>query len=378
MTPEDRLRAALSDDGSGSPPPEAWDAIQHRIRHRRPRPSWWRRWPAAVIALVALAGTGAGVGVALAPAGHGNRVQVVSPTTVATTPPTGVTATTNAGPPTTVAGPPVISPPVISPPGTTPASPPTTVTGIPLSEVDWAAVVAPQLDCGSYPTGGEVPVTVVQVSDVQPAGAGPEALVLARCNPGAGDPPDGLYAFRDAISRTTATLAQILMATGRQTQETGFTVNGSTISMSVSGYSSPSVPQCCANVHYSATWAWTAGRFVGHPPGATGPVPLDVTVTANPPSAAVGQTVTYLIAVTNTGTEAVTDAQLYLVPTASGDQPSTCTTSQACSLGTLAPGATVHRTVTVKVTARPDGASAAVYGVLPSGTIGATAAVQLG
>jgi hypothetical protein len=75
--------------------------------------------------------------------------------------------------------------------------------GVALQRVDWSRAAA--LDCGSTDQG-PVATTVVQVAYPSPAPDKTVAVVLVRCDAGAGTPPTSVLVFDQATSTTAAHL----------------------------------------------------------------------------------------------------------------------------------------------------------------------------
>jgi hypothetical protein len=178
-----------------------------------------------------------------------------------------------------------------------------------------------------------------------------------------------LYAFDSATSSTSAHLAQVLIDPGRRTVETSFELVGSAVASRIAAYSSWKVANCCPDLHYRATWGWQDGHYVASPAKAVGPIPLTISVSADPTAAHAGQIVTYTVKITNGGTQRITSAWWWVALSSTNDHPSRCAT--LCQLGDLAPGAPAKLSFTIKMTDtdKPLTATVGVNGVLPSGTI---------
>jgi hypothetical protein len=87
---------------------------------------------------------------------------------------------------------------------------------------------------------------------------------MVECNSGAGTPPVELLVYDRASSPHAPHLAQTLIATSSQYQAARFTASGATLTIAVNGFSSPTVPNCCPDVHRTLTWHWTGS---GYQPG---------------------------------------------------------------------------------------------------------------
>jgi uncharacterized repeat protein (TIGR01451 family) len=219
-------------------------------------------------------------------------------------------------------------------------------TSFPLRRVDWSHVVAVQLGCGQFPA------TVFQLDYVQPAEGTSEALVLAHCQTGASFWPLGFYAYDSASSPHVAHLVQILIDPDRDTQGHSFAATRSGITMTLSAFSSLMVPNCCPDLHFAVHWAWKGGRYAGTPAGIVGQVPIAVRAILSSSKVSVGQTVTFTVKVTNTGSSPLTHTVVNGVTLTSGtgiDQP-TCGTAPECTIGTLRPATTATVTIQAKVT----------------------------
>jgi hypothetical protein len=88
-----------------------------------------------------------------------------------------------------------------------------------------------------------------------------DAVVLVRCNAGAGDPPVGLYAFDGTSSPSNPRLMATLMSTDMDRQANTFTITGTTVSIDAYGKSSSSVPDCCPDEKFRMTWRWHGSNY---------------------------------------------------------------------------------------------------------------------
>jgi len=179
--------------------------------------------------------------------------------------PLALAAQSNPGTRVTVSPPPTTSRPIGQPttaPPTTPtpatAGPTTTASpGVPLTSVHWSSVAYPIAvpDCHGFTP----PVVVVQVAYPVPAPSVHLAAVMVRCNVGAGTPWVAFYIYDRAIGVTTPHLAATLLGRTDDWQASAFTVHGPDLSMTVDGFSSTSVANCCPDVHTTLVWQWTGG-----------------------------------------------------------------------------------------------------------------------
>jgi hypothetical protein len=128
--------------------------------------------------------------------------------------------------------------------------------------VSWASVSYP-FGCGST-LQGPVGYKVVQVGYPHAAPGRTVAVVMVECNAGAGTPPVELLVYDGASSSLVPHLAQTLTTTASRYQASGFTASGATLTVTVNGFSSSAVPNCCPDVHTTLSWHWTGS---GYQPG---------------------------------------------------------------------------------------------------------------
>ena len=131
-----------------------------------------------------------------------------------------------------------------------------------LTRTDWAAVSYP-FDCSS------VGYLVMRTRYADLNGDGRlDAVVLVRCNAGAGNPPVGLYAFDGASSPRQPRPMATLISPETDRIAPDFTVNGTTVTVDAYGYSSDSVPRCCPDQKFHLTWRWHGSTYTfdSHPP----------------------------------------------------------------------------------------------------------------
>ncbi len=241
MTIDERLRDALSSiDPDATPTPAAWASITRRTTRQARIAQWTRRAGIALVPVVALAAVTFGV------LRYGDSPQQVS--TAGTPAPTPSTSSSSGGPATT-----------------TTTSPEPAAAGIPLDTVDWSRAAA--LDCGST-SQGPVATTVIQVAYPTPTPGKTVAVVLVRCDAGAGTPPTALFVFDRATSPTSAHPLQTLMdgrPAGPQAAHppvgSNLTANGKTLTVHEDSYSTAAVPACCPDRHDDLTWQWTDGSY---------------------------------------------------------------------------------------------------------------------
>jgi hypothetical protein len=129
----------------------------------------------------------------------------------------------------------------------------------PLQLVQWATVEYPmQADCG---TVFNPPVVVQQVAYPEPVAGVQLAVVMVRCNAGAGTPASAVYVYDGAPSASAPHLAATLITDSDGWQVAAFTAEGATVTVPVNGFSSSSVPNCCPDVHATLTWSWTSAGY---------------------------------------------------------------------------------------------------------------------
>ncbi len=124
-----------------------------------------------------------------------------------------------------------------------------------LTHTSWASVSYP-FDCS--PVGYLVLRT--RYADLNGDGR-LDAVVLVRCNAGAGDPPVGLFAFDGASSPSKPRLMATLLSPDTDRLATDFVVNGTTVTMDAYGYSSDRVPRCCPDQKFLMTWRWHGSTY---------------------------------------------------------------------------------------------------------------------
>lgn len=123
---------------------------------------------------------------------------------------------------------------------------------------------APDAAAAHYPmdcAGGPAVIVARAAADLDGDGR-PDTAVVARCASQAGTPPSGIYvltpgATPGARPRVTATL----LSPSANLTATDLQIHGRTISATLWGYSSASVPRCCPDLRRSFSWNWRDGRF---------------------------------------------------------------------------------------------------------------------
>jgi hypothetical protein len=263
MTEEDRvvqaLRSAATEAQRSSPPTdETWRQIQRRAarRHRR---RWLGRLAAILAPLLAAGGIATGAIESYAPASHPRQVIVPPPppttVVVTTTLPVSTTVPVSTTQPTATTRPPSRSATVAPPTSTTP----TTIYSAALTSVPWASITYP-FGCGTT-LQGPVGYRVVHVAYPEPAPGRKVAVVMVECHSGAGTPPVELLVYDAAPGTLAPHLSQTLIQVSSRYQASAFTASGATLTLGVNGFSSPSVPNCCPDVHTTLSWHWTASGY---------------------------------------------------------------------------------------------------------------------
>lgn len=143
-----------------------------------------------------------------------------------------------------------------SPPSST-ATPTPSPTGdvSALTGVNWAKVTYP-FDCGS------VGYFVERSRSADLNGDGYlDAVVLVRCDAGAGSPPSGLYAFDGTSSPRRPRLLATLMSPTDNRLAADFSIHDTTVEMVAHGYSSDRVARCCPDQTLDLTWTWHGSTY---------------------------------------------------------------------------------------------------------------------
>ncbi len=213
------------------------DSARHRLRQRRRRRRLGAVGAVVVVAVIPLSG------LLLRP--DQNRS-----TGVVTKPPTTVSTTTTPSTTTTI---------TITTTTTTTTTTALTVDA-PLESVDWSRVAYP-VDCDSF---GFV---IQAVAYIEPTPGTQIALVMVRCDVGAGSPSSALFAFDAAISTTEARLIQTLIDPLEDLHAldlaNGGVIAGDalTVAVDVSGYSAPGITRATPDIQTTLTWQWDGTRY---------------------------------------------------------------------------------------------------------------------
>ncbi|MEU8470385.1 hypothetical protein AB0F30_21135 [Streptomyces sp. NPDC029006] len=126
------------------------------------------------------------------------------------------------------------------------------------------AAAAPGTAGANFPLDcGPVKALVVKKADADLDGDGrPETVAVVHCDAPMGTPPDGVYVLtRSADGRRPRVVATLVRPEDRLTV-TGFAVRARTVSATLLGYSSDSVPSCCPDLRTPAAWQWNGSAFI--------------------------------------------------------------------------------------------------------------------
>lgn len=124
------------------------------------------------------------------------------------------------------------------------------------------------IDCGSPSVGFDVIDSVT--TDFDRDGRN-ETVAVASCAAGAGTPPQGVYVLAQPEKPGgRPEVVETLVPTREQMNVKSLDVSGSTLSMTLLGYSSKDVPRCCPDQQRQVKWEWKSGKFTLHPAPLTG------------------------------------------------------------------------------------------------------------
>lgn len=117
--------------------------------------------------------------------------------------------------------------------------------------------VAYPLDC----KGAGQTVTAAAQGDLDGDGR-PETVAAVRCDAGSGTPPHAIYVLaQEAAPGARPRVVATLLDPATRRTATDLTVRDRTVTASLLGYSSPSVPRYSPDVKQLAKWRWTGGKF---------------------------------------------------------------------------------------------------------------------
>lgn len=125
-----------------------------------------------------------------------------------------------------------------------------------VTDVDWRQVPHP-VDCR------ELALRVLDVEVANLDGTpGPEAVVVVRCDAGAGSPPSAVLVYdQDSVTSRPPSPAATLLTTGEDVLLAGVSVDSGRIRGEAFAYSAKDVPRCCPDRHLELTWRWTGRDF---------------------------------------------------------------------------------------------------------------------
>ncbi|MFJ7149982.1 hypothetical protein ACIQVT_17530 [Streptomyces sp. NPDC100445] len=136
-----------------------------------------------------------------------------------------------------------------------PAAAPRTTTA-PAAAPGTTGVTFP-LDCGP------VKALVVKEADTDLDGDGrPETVAVVHCDAPMGTPPDGVYVLTRAADGGKPRVVATLVRPEDRLTVTDFAVRARTVSATLLGYSSDSVPSCCPDLRTPAGWRWDGSAFI--------------------------------------------------------------------------------------------------------------------
>ncbi|HZT66195.1 MAG TPA: PASTA domain-containing protein [Acidimicrobiales bacterium] len=128
------------------------------------------------------------------------------------------------------------------------------VSGVPLQDVDWAAVSYP-VSCGGTPAA-------TKLMPLTPAPGLHLELVFVQCPHGAGSPPSAALVYDYASSSTSPHLEQTLFTYQDDWLPVpgGVSSNPPAVSIRVDGYTGRT-PRCCPDIHATLTWTWAGATY---------------------------------------------------------------------------------------------------------------------
>jgi hypothetical protein len=88
-------------------------------------------------------------------------------------------------------------------------------------------------------------------------------VVEVRCDAGAGSPPSAVLAYRPPAPGSAAPrLLGTLLSTDDDVLVTAIRFVSGRIEIAGTAYSGPTVPRCCPDRTFRATWTWSGSAFV--------------------------------------------------------------------------------------------------------------------
>jgi len=136
--------------------------------------------------------------------------------------------------------------------------------GAAATSADAAPAGAPSATAVRYPVdcaGGPVDIVARAAADLDADGRA-DTVAVVRCHTETGTPPSGVYVVsRGADGSTRPRIVATLLEPGRRLSLSHFAVDGRTVSATLLGYSSTSVPRCCPDLARPFSWVWRDGTF---------------------------------------------------------------------------------------------------------------------
>ncbi|MFF4371125.1 hypothetical protein [Streptomyces sp. NPDC001594] len=146
---------------------------------------------------------------------------------------------------------------LLQPDRATGATPATETAAGPRATAPDAHAVTYPLDC----KGTAQTVTATAEGDLD-GDDRPETVAAVRCDAGSGTPPHAIYVLtREAAPGAPPRVVATLLDPAKRRTATDLTVRDRTVTASLLGYSSPSVPRYSPDVKQLAKWRWTGGTF---------------------------------------------------------------------------------------------------------------------
>lgn len=150
-------------------------------------------------------------------------------------------------------------------PGSATAAQPTT----PAHDGTTAAAAAPPGTTGvDFPLEcGPVKAVVARKASGDLDGDGrPETVAVVHCDAPMGTPPDGVYVLTRGADGGGPRVVATLVEPRQRLTVTDFTLRARTVTATLLGYSSGSVPSCCPDLKTPATWRWNGSAFLRSTP----------------------------------------------------------------------------------------------------------------
>ncbi|MCQ4043427.1 hypothetical protein ACFOSC_05875 [Streptantibioticus rubrisoli] len=127
---------------------------------------------------------------------------------------------------------------------------------------------APDAAAAHYPVncgGGPVDVVARASGDIEGDGRA-DTVAVVRCHTDFGTPPSGVYVLSAGTSPgAPPKVVATLVDPARKLSVRDLYVTGRTVSATLLGYSSDTVPRCCPDLRREFGWHWHDGRFTAVP-----------------------------------------------------------------------------------------------------------------